>query len=140
MAFPSTSSAGVGASAIPSSVAETPDDLLQQMNDALAIEQNAKNQEKDLEERMRILHATLPPATPDTVVLPKPKVEDEANDEDEEFPWCTVCNDNATKRCLDCDELFCEACVRKIHRQSSYKKHELESYRPSAKARKKYNY
>ncbi|UJR21961.1 hypothetical protein I4U23_025029 [Adineta vaga] len=139
MAFPS-STPSTGANAMLSSTADTPDDLLQQMNDALAIEQNERNEQKSLEERLRVLHATMPPATPNTVVLSKTKVEEEVNDEDEEFPWCTVCNENATKRCLDCDELFCEACARKIHRQSSYKNHELESYRPSAKAKKKYNY
>ena len=131
VAFPATPAAT-------STSSNTPDDLLRQMNDELSIQQKEQN---SLEQRLRILHETMPAATPDTVVLPKSKqVEEEANDEDEEFPWCTVCNENATKRCLDCDELFCESCVKKIHRQSSYKNHQLESYKPSAKAKKKYNY
>ena len=131
VAFPATPAATSASS-------NTPDDLLRQMNDELSIQQKEQN---SLEQRLRILHETMPAATPDTVVLPKSKqVEEEANDEDEEFPWCTVCNENATKRCLDCDELFCESCVKKIHRQSSYKNHQLESYKPSTKAKKKYNY
>lgn len=131
--FPATSTA------IPSAKSNTPDDLVQQMHDELSIQQN---QDKSIENRLRLLHETMPAATPDTVVLPSSikKEEEEGNNEDEEFPWCTVCNDNATKRCLDCDELFCESCVKKIHRQSGYKNHELESFRPSTKAKKKYNY
>ncbi len=132
MSFPSTPAA--------SAIGNTPDDLLRQINDELSIQQNEQN---SLENRLRILHETMPAATPNTVVLPKSKKEieeEEENNEDEEFPWCTVCNENATKRCLDCDELFCESCVKKIHRQSSYKNHQLESYKPSAKAKKKYNY
>jgi hypothetical protein len=131
--FPSSSSTSTAAA-----IGSTPDDLIRQMNDELSIQQN---DDKSIENRLRILHETMPAATPNTVVLPSSKkVEEEENNEDEEFPWCTVCNDNATKRCLDCDELFCESCVKKIHRQSGYKNHQLESYRPSAKAKKKYNY
>ncbi len=132
----------VASTAAPTSaIGNTPDDLIRQMNEELSIQQN---DDKSLENRLRVLHETMPAATPDTVVLPSSskskKEEEEANDDEEEFPWCTVCNDNATKRCLDCDELFCESCVKKIHRQSGYKNHELESYRPSAKTKKKYNY
>ncbi|CAF1520519.1 unnamed protein product [Adineta steineri] len=134
MDFPSSSTTTAAAAA---GVANTPDDLLRQMNDELSIQNNDQNA---LADRLRILHETMPAATPDTVILPKPKEEVADDDEDEEFPWCTVCNDNATKRCVDCDELFCESCVKKIHRQSSYKNHQLESYKPSAKAKKKYNY
>lgn len=116
----------------------TPDDLIRQMNDELSIQQR---DETSLQDRLRNLHETMPAATPDTVVLSKAKKDDEeVNDEDDEFPWCTVCNENANKRCLDCDELFCESCAKKTHRQSSYKSHQFESYKPSAKAKKKYNY
>ena len=125
------------ATATARTTSDTPDDLLRQMNDELFIE---KNEQSALAERLRILHETMPAATPDTVVLPSSTNVAEDNDEDEEFPWCTVCNENAKKRCVDCDELFCEPCAKKIHRQSGYKDHELEAYKPSAKTRKKYNY
>lgn len=113
----------------------TPDDLIQQMNEDLAIQASS---DRDLADRLRVLHETMPAATPDTVVLAKKPEEKEENADDDELPWCTVCNDNATKRCLDCDELFCESCVKKIHRQSGYKNHQFESYRASAKLKKKY--
>ena len=132
--FPATNSNPVLAAA---AMGNDPDDLIRQMNEELMIQQNA---DKTLENRLRMLHETMPAATPDTVVLPSKKIEEDNDGEEEEFPWCTVCNDNATKRCLDCDELFCESCVKKIHRQSGYKNHQLESYRPSDKAKKKYNY
>jgi hypothetical protein len=133
MDFPSTTNTPVTAKA-----ANTPDDLLQQMNDELSIQDTEQN---SLANRLRILHETMPAATPDTVVLPSSiKAKEEENNEEEEFPWCTVCNDNARKRCLDCDELFCESCLKKTHRQSGYKNHEFEAYKPSEKAKKKYNY
>lgn len=134
--FPAQSAAAAAATS--SNKFESPDDLIRQMHDELSIQER---DDHSLKQRLRILHETMPPATPNTVTLPSSSNKpEETNDEDEEFPWCTVCNDNATKRCLDCDELFCESCVKKTHRQSGYKNHELESYRPSAKAKKKYNY
>lgn len=134
MEFPAAPSTNLAAAK-----ASTPDDLLQQIHNELSIQET---DDKSLEHRLRVLHETMPAATPNTVVLPSHSKATEENndDEDDEFPWCTVCNDNATKRCLECDELFCESCVKKIHRQSGYKKHQLESYKPSAKAKKKYNY
>ncbi|CAF0883481.1 unnamed protein product [Rotaria sordida] len=127
---------------ISNKISTNPNDLIKQMHDELSIQQHNDN---SLAQRLRILHETMPAATPDTVILSSTKKSEEQSndnndDDDDEFPWCTVCNANATKRCLDCDELFCESCVKKIHRQSDYKKHQLESYKPSAKAKKKYNY
>lgn len=134
--FPATSSSSMPVAA---AMSNDPDDLIRQMNEELNIQQN---QDQALADRIRVLHETLPAATPDTVILPSATKKDEVeeNAEEDEFPWCTVCNDNATKRCLDCDELFCESCVRKIHRQSGYKNHELQAYRPSDKIKKKYRY
>lgn len=128
--------------AVDAAMGRTPDDLLRQMHDELAIQ---RTEQDSLAARLRVLHETMPAATPDTVVLPsaaKKKNDDDGGDDDEEeeFPWCTVCNENATKRCLDCDELFCESCAKKIHRESAYKKHQLESYKASTKAKKKYGY
>ncbi|CAF4989146.1 unnamed protein product, partial [Rotaria socialis] len=80
---------------------ESPDDLMQQMHEELSIQQR---EDHALKERLRILHDTMPAATPDTVKLPssiKPDENKDDGDDDEEFPWCTVCNDNATKRCLE---------------------------------------
>lgn len=131
--FPATSSTAAAV------MSNDPDDLIRQMNEELIIQQN---EDQALANRLRILHETMPAATPNTVILPSSTKKDdvEENAEEDEFPWCTVCNDNATKRCLDCDELFCESCMRKIHRQSGYKTHEIQAYRPSDKAKKKYNY
>ena len=133
MDFPASSPA------VEAAMGRTPDDLLRQMNDELAIQ---RTEQDALATRLRVLHETMPAATPDTVVLPSAKKKNDADDDDEEeeFPWCTVCNENATKRCLDCDELFCESCAKKIHRESAYKKHQLESYKPSKKAQKKHGY
>lgn len=139
--FPSATTTNSAESMPTGRQAATADDILQQLNAELII---SANEDKTLAARLRVLHETMPAATPDTVVLPKSKEEEkkkkEDEDDDDELPWCTVCNDNARQRCLDCDELFCETCARKIHRQSNYKKHQLEAFKPSAKSKKKYDY
>ncbi|KAG8236182.1 hypothetical protein J437_LFUL013448 [Ladona fulva] len=34
-------------------------------------------------------------------------------EEQKQFPWCVICNENATQRCIDCDgDLYCDACFR----------------------------
>ncbi|CAF0785093.1 unnamed protein product [Didymodactylos carnosus] len=115
-----------------------PDDLMAQMNAELTLDQKNKQTEDEhdqqLQERIRALgidRATLPSTKP---LFP----EEQIDEEEDELPWCTVCNDNATKRCNDCEELFCDKCAKKTHSEKYYKSHHLEPYKPSAKAKKKY--
>lgn len=35
-----------------------------------------------------------------------------------ELPWCVLCNNDATVRCLDCGDLYCQACSAEVHRKS----------------------
>uniref|UniRef100_A0A1L8DWA1 Putative membrane trafficking and cell signaling protein hrs n=1 Tax=Nyssomyia neivai TaxID=330878 RepID=A0A1L8DWA1_9DIPT len=47
----------------------------------------------------------------------------------EELPWCTVCNEDATIRCLGCDgELFCRECFKDIHDDEEYRAHRTKAY------------
>nr|XP_009860645.1 abscission/NoCut checkpoint regulator [Ciona intestinalis] len=56
-------------------------------------------------------------------VTPKPEPENE------EFPWCMLCNDDAIVRCLTCErELFCRNCYKEIHKDSDMKGHKTEKY------------
>lgn len=53
----------------------------------------------------------------------------------EELPWCTICNENAKIRCLDCDgELYCKACFREIHHDDEdYRSHKTKEYQKPRK-------
>lgn len=48
----------------------------------------------------------------------------------EELPWCTICNEDAKIRCVDCDdELYCKSCFREIHHDDEeYRSHRTKTY------------
>lgn len=64
--------------------------------------------------------------------IPKPP---KNADDLEELPWCTICNENAKIRCMDCDgELYCKACFREIHHDDEdYRAHKTKVYQKPKK-------
>ena len=50
------------------------------------------------------------------------------HEEDEEFPWCVMCNDDAVLRCVQCDELFCKPCYKDIHKDRDRRHHKSHPY------------
>ncbi|KAF6778846.1 hypothetical protein AHF37_01770 [Paragonimus kellicotti] len=51
---------------------------------------------------------------------------------EDELPWCCICNRNAQLRCVDCDgDLFCQSCYRRTHQGRDMKRHQTKSYRSS---------
>lgn len=50
----------------------------------------------------------------------------------EELPWCCICNEDATIRCVGCDgDLFCKPCFNEIHaNDEEYREHETKRYVP----------
>lgn len=46
----------------------------------------------------------------------------------EELPFCEICNEDATMRCLDCENLFCVSCFREFHDEEDYKTHKTKPY------------
>ncbi|KAL9953504.1 hypothetical protein ACROYT_G040929 [Oculina patagonica] len=60
----------------------------------------------------------------------------EANSDDDELPWCCICNGNAVLRCHGCDDdLYCRRCYREGHSQEDYEDHDISEYRPPRKKR-----
>ena len=57
--------------------------------------------------------------------------DDEAQEfKEEEYPWCIICNEDATLRCISCEgDLFCKRCFRECHTDYDTKDHVKETYK-----------
>lgn len=53
----------------------------------------------------------------------------------EELPWCSICNEDATIRCLGCEgDLFCRSCFNEFHaNDEEYREHSSSPYTANKK-------
>ncbi|RDD44872.1 Abscission/NoCut checkpoint regulator [Trichoplax sp. H2] len=57
------------------------------------------------------------------------------DEEDEELPWCTICNRDASLRCRGCDDdLYCKRCYKECHQSEDPEEHFVVSYKPKRKS------
>lgn len=50
--------------------------------------------------------------------------------DDDELPWCVLCNEDANVRCLDCGgDLYCIRCNKEAHDSCSYIDHRFVEYK-----------
>lgn len=52
------------------------------------------------------------------------KMEQDCSEDDSEFPWCIICNEDAVLRCMGCDaSLYCASCFKEGHDYFEMKEH-----------------
>jgi abscission/NoCut checkpoint regulator len=47
----------------------------------------------------------------------------------DELPFCEICNEDATLRCMECENLFCLRCFKEFHDEEDYKDHPTKPYK-----------
>ncbi|XP_077395595.1 abscission/NoCut checkpoint regulator [Festucalex cinctus] len=89
---------------------------------------------KNTEKKKKPKKPTQAPATKTRTVR---AVHPPSDSDDDELPWCCICNDDATLRCHTCDgDLYCNRCFREGHNKYDRKEHRTTDYTEPKKKRK----
>ncbi|XP_034530481.1 abscission/NoCut checkpoint regulator isoform X2 [Notolabrus celidotus] len=91
---------------------------------------------KNTEKKRTSKKKTHAPA-PKSHVSPAAVAYSPSESDDEELPWCCICNKDATLRCHTCDgDLFCNRCFREGHDKYDRMEHHTTNYTAPKKKKK----
>lgn len=64
--------------------------------------------------------------------LPASSQKNNVADEEDDLPWCFMCNDDATLKCFTCEDLYCNKCFKIAHDKYERQSHNYEKYKGKA--------